>query len=73
MKKVIAPAIKSKAGKVTVARPRENHDDIPASGKRGFVLSDGAFAGRGAAAKVAAKAGQADVKKLHSSNLKGRK
>jgi len=73
MKKVSAPAIKAPSGKVTVAKGKtDHHADIPAKGQRGFVLSDKTFVNRGQAAKVADKAGQAKVKKLHSSNLKGR-
>lgn len=78
MKRVKAPAIKTASGKVVEARGKhQHHDDIPAKGTRGFVLSDGKFVGREAAGKVAKAASQ--VKKmekpprLHSEDLPGRK
>ena len=73
MKKVSKPAIKTPSGKVVTGRKGDHHKDIGASGKRGFILSDGKFAGREEAGKVAVKAGQAKgmkSKKLHTSNLK---
>lgn len=74
MKKVQAPAIKTKTGRVVPAKPGEHHKDIPAVGTRGFKMSDGSFAGRSEAAKVATKAKQTKdpTKALHSHQLKGR-
>jgi hypothetical protein len=67
------PAIKTPAGVVIAGQPGTKHKDIGATGKRGFVLSDGSFAGRTEAGKVAKKAGQVKkmpTPKLHTSNLK---
>ena len=74
MKTVKAPSIKTKTGRVVPAKPGEHHKDIPASGKRGFKMSDGSFSGRGEAAKAATKAHQTKgpTKSLHSHQLKGR-
>lgn len=68
MKKVISPAVRKPDGKIV--KGKTSHDAMKESGQRGFILSDGSFANRGKAAKVASKAGQAKVKKLHSSDLK---
>lgn len=73
--KVKAIAIKKPSGKVVQAKPPAHHVDLKTEGKRGFVLSDGSFANRTEAAKVAKKAGQAKPasKFLHSSDLDKRK
>jgi hypothetical protein len=70
MKKVKSPAIKRSSGKVITGA---KHKDIPATGKKGFTLTDGSFVGRIEAGKVAKAAGQAKKmpsSALHSSNLK---
>ena len=77
MKIVKSPAIKTPSGRVVSAKAGEHHKHIDASGKRGFKLSDGAFVGREAGAKVANAAKQVkpaftDKKQLHSHMLKGR-
>lgn len=70
--KIDRPAIKTPAGKV-VRAPRKgmHHDDINASGKRGFVTNTGKFVGRSEGAKIAKAAKQvgSSVKSLHSRNL----
>ena len=68
--KVSKPAIKTPSGKVVTGT---KHKNIPATGKKGFTLTDGRFVNRTEAGKVAVKEGQAkDMKSpaLHSSNLK---
>lgn len=77
MIKVKAPAIKTSAGKVVLAKAGEHHAQIPVTGTRGFKLTDGSFVGREKAAKVAntakqVKPAKAGVKVLHSYMLKGR-
>lgn len=73
--KVVKPSIKMPSGRVVQGKPGGAHKDISQQGgQRGFTLSDGSFAGRGKASKVAASAGQAKpVKALHSHMLKGSK
>lgn len=78
-KRVDRPAIKTASGRVVkAARTGDAHKDIAAKGKRGFVLSNGKFAGRVEAGKVAKAAGQIKKTKraegkLHSSDLPARK
>jgi hypothetical protein len=75
-KKVVVPAVKKSSGKVVKAKSKkESHDDIDTEGKRGFVLSDGTFADREKAAKVAKAAKQVPKKvvSLHSSDLRKKK
>jgi len=70
------PAIKYPDGKIAKGTKKMSHDDIVKregkDGKRGFILSDGTFAGREAAAKVAKAAGEVahPGKKLHSHELR---
>ena len=77
--KVKVPAIKTKSGKVIKAPSKKwSHNDIienkGQNGVRGFVLTDGTFAGRKKAAKVANEAGQTSGKrKLHSEDLRKKK
>ena len=53
------PAVKKSNGKIVKAKSKkESHDDLNTEGKRGFILSDGKFAGREEAATVAKKAKQ---------------
>ena len=76
MKTVKVPAVKKSSGKVVKAPSKQySHDDLETEGQRGFVLSDGTFANRGKAAKVAVKAKQVPkkVKKLHSEDLRKKK
>jgi hypothetical protein len=79
MKNVKVPAVKKKNGKIVKANTKlDSHDDLETKGQRGFILSDGTFADREEAAKVAKKAKQvksgasalAKRKKLHSENLR---
>jgi hypothetical protein len=79
MKTVKVPAVKKKNGKIVKANTKmDSHDDLETKGKRGFILSDGKFADRKEAAKVAKKAKQVKSgasalskrKKLHSENLR---
>ena len=73
MKTVKVPAIKKTDGKIVKAKSKkESHDDLNTEGKRGFILSDGKFAGREEAATVAKKAKQVPktIKKLHSEDLR---
>ncbi len=75
MKKVTVPAVKKSSGKVVSAPSKaQHHKDIPAKGQRGFKLSDGSFAGREKAAKVAKAAGQVGTLKhagkLHSGDIR---
>ena len=76
MKTVKVPAIKKTDGKIVKAKSKkESHDDLNTEGKRGFILSDGKFAGREEAATVAKKAKQVPktIKKLHSEDLRRKK
>jgi len=76
MKTVKVPAIKKTDGKIVKAKSKkESHDDLNTEGKRGFILSDGRFAGREEAATVAKKAKQVPktIKKLHSEDLRKKK
>jgi hypothetical protein len=76
MKTVKVPAIKKSGGKVVKAKSKQqSHDDLETKGQRGFVLSDGKFADREEAAKVAKKAKQVPkkIKKLHSEDLRKKK
>jgi hypothetical protein len=82
MKKINVPAVKKANGKVVKAKSKQqSHADLKTKGERGFEVSDGTFANREEAAKVAAKARQikSDKKilkktgKLHSSNLRKKK
>jgi len=82
MKTVKVPAVKKSSGKVVKAKSKkQSHDDLETKGQRGFILSDGKFADREEAAKVAKKAkqiksGKKEVdktKKLHSENLRKKK
>ena len=76
MKTVKVPAIKKSDGKIVKAKSKkESHDDLNTEGKRGFILSDGKFAGREEAATVAKKAKQVPktIKKLHSEDLRKKK
>jgi hypothetical protein len=75
-KKVVVPAVKKSDGKVVKAKSKkQSHADLETKGERGFVLSDGKFAGREEAATVAKKAKQVPktVKNLHSSDLRKKK
>jgi hypothetical protein len=73
MKKIVAPAIKTPSGKVVKGTIKGEHKAIDATGKKGFVDSDGKFDDRKTAAKIAVKAGQSrPVKSLHTHNLKGK-
>ena len=74
---VKVPAIKHKDGTISKAtNKQQNHDDIiervGKKGQHGFILSDGSFADRKEAAKVAKSAGEVahPGKKLHSHELK---
>lgn len=76
VKTVKVPAVKKSDGKVVKAKSKQqSHDDLKTEGQRGFVLSDGTFAGREKAATVAKKAKQIPktVKKLHSEDLRKKK
>ena len=76
MKTVKVPAVKKSDGKIVKAKSKkESHDDLNTEGKRGFILSDGKFAGREEAATVAKKAKQVPktIKKLHSEDLRRKK
>jgi hypothetical protein len=76
MKTVKVPAVKKSSGKIVKAKSKkQSHDDLETKGERGFILSDGKFAGREEAAKVAKKAKQVSksVKKLHSEDLRKKK
>ena len=75
--KVIEPAIKTKTGKVIKDTPAYSHEVIEKKAKvkkdtRGFLLSNGTFAGREKAAEVAKKAKEVKNpgKKLHSHELR---
>jgi hypothetical protein len=76
MKTVKVPAIKKSSGKVVKAKSKQqSHAELETKGERGFILSDGKFAGREEAATVAKKAKQVPktVKKLHSEDLRKKK
>ena len=76
MKTVKVPAVKKSDGKIVKAKSKkESHDDLNTEGKRGFILSDGKFAGREEAATVAKKAKQVPktIKKLHSEDFRKKK
>jgi len=80
--KVEVPAIKEKGTKKVVAAPSQaySHDELEKKehrkkneDKRGFLLSDGTFANRKEAAKIAEKNKQVPKsvgKKLHSHDLR---
>jgi len=75
--KVVEPAIKTKSGKVIKDTPAYSHEEIEKKAgvkkdKRGFLLSNGKFADREKAAKVAKAAGEVKKpgKKLHSHELR---
>jgi len=68
--KVTKVAMKTPSGKIKTAPIGKTHASMHTTGQHGFILSDGSFAGREKAAKVANKAGQVVVKKLYSTNLK---
>lgn len=77
--RVLEPAIKY-SDKVSKGTKAMEHDDIVKKndgkdGKRGFILSDGSFAGRKKAAKVAKAAKQVSHpgKKLHSHEFRAGK
>ena len=76
MKTVKVPAIKKTDGKIVKAKSKkESHDDLDTKGTRGFILSEGSFAGREKAATVAKAAKQVPktIKKLHSEDLRKKK
>lgn len=76
MKTVKVPAVKKSTGKIVKAKSKkQSHDDLETKGERGFILSDGKFADREEAAKVAKKAKQVPkkIKKLHSEDLRKKK
>ena len=77
--KVVKPAVKEKSGKVVSDTPSYSHEEIEKKAgrsknedKRGFLLSNGKFADREKAAKVAKAAGEVKKpgKKLHSHELR---
>jgi hypothetical protein len=77
--KVVEPAVKEKSGKIIKDTPAFSHTEIEKKAgrpknadKRGFLLSNGKFAGRKEAAKVAKAAGEVKNpgKKLHSHELR---
>jgi len=75
--KVVEPAIKTKTGKVIKDTAAYSHEEIEKKAgvkkdKRGFLLSNGEFADREKAAKVAKAAGEVKNpgKKLHSHELR---
>jgi hypothetical protein len=81
--KVKVPAIREKGTKKVIGAPSPaySHEELELKekrgkkeDKRGFLLSNGEFAKRKEAAKVAEKAGQipkkAGIKKLHSHDLR---
>jgi len=77
--KVVEPAVKEKSGKVIKDTPAFSHEEIEKKAgrpknadKRGFLLSNGKFADRKEAAKVAKAAGEVKNpgKKLHSHELR---
>ena len=77
--KVVEPAIKTKSGKVIKDTAAYSHTEIEKKAgrkkhqdKRGFLLSNGEFANREKAAKIAKAAGEVKKpgKKLHSHELR---
>lgn len=75
--KVVEPAVKTKSGKVIKETPAYSHAEIEKKAKvkkdkRGFLLSNGEFANREKAAKIAKAAGEVKNpgKKLHSHELR---
>ena len=77
--KVVKPAVKEKSGKILKDTPAFSHTEIEkkagrkkSEDKRGFLLSNGKFADREKAAKVAKAAGEVKDpgKKLHSHELR---
>ena len=79
-KKIVAPAVKEKSGKVDIAPSVAwSHDDLEASKhlkkkkvKEGFETSTGKFVNRKKAADIAEKAGEVkhEIKKLHTTDLR---
>lgn len=65
--KIKSAAVKHTDGTVSAGK---KHKLIPGNGKEGFVTGGGKFVGRVEAGKMAKKSGQANVKVLHSHNLK---
>ena len=77
--KVVKPAVKEKSGKVISDSKAYSHSEIEKKAgrpknadKRGFLLSNGEFANRKEAAKIAKAAGEVKDpgKKLHSHELR---
>ena len=75
--KVVVPAIKHADGSISKApNAKYSHDEIikktGKKGEHGFILSDGTFAARERAAKVAKAVGEVKSpgKKLHSHELR---
>ena len=77
--KVVKPAVKERSGKVISDTDAFSHTEIEKKAgrpknadKRGFLLSNGEFANRKTAAKVAKAAGEVKHpgKKLHSHELR---
>ena len=77
--KVVKPAVKEKSGKIVSDTDAYSHSEIEKKAgrpknadKRGFLLSNGEFANRKTAAKVAKAAGEVKHpgKKLHSHELR---
>lgn len=75
--KVVVPAVKHADGTISKApNAKYSHDEIikktGKKGEHGFILSDGTFAGREKAAKVAKAIGEVKSpgKKLHSHELR---
>jgi len=77
--KVVEPAVKEKSGKIIKDTPAYSHTEIEKKAgrkkhqdKRGFLLSNGEFANREKAAKIAKAAGEVKKpgKKLHSHELR---
>ena len=77
--KVVKPAVKEKSGKIISDTDAYSHTEIEKKAgrpknadKRGFLLSNGKFADREKAAKVAKAAGEVKKpgKKLHSHELR---
>ena len=66
---LLVPAIKAKDGKIISGDLGDHHDDIDASGQRGFVDRNGKFLNRKEAGKVAKDAGLDVPDNLHSENL----
>ena len=68
-KPILLPAIKTKDGEVKAGTLGDHHDDIDATGQRGFVDQSGAFLNRKEAGRVAKDAGLDVPENLHSENL----